>query len=138
MDKWKYKFQRFMMGRNGSDDLCRFFLGLALITLFISFFVWKTALLGVAVAFLIYSYFRVFSKNLTKRYQENLAYKKLRNKATAPFKRMWLRVKEWRAYHTTHHIYTCPNCRQIVRVPKGKGKIKVTCPKCRKQFVKKS
>ena len=73
-------------------------------------------------ALLILSLFRCFSRNTYKRYNENRKFLLLID-----------RVKD-----RTHRYYTCPKCRQTVRVPKGKGKIAITCPKCREKFVKKT
>ena len=50
----------------------------------------------------------------------------------------WSKWKERFAQRKTHRFYKCPNCKQKVRVPKGRGKIAITCPKCRTEFIKKS
>ena len=72
--------------------------------------------------FMILSLFRCFSRNTYKRYNEN-----------RKFLLMIDRIKD-----RDHRYYTCPKCRQTVRVPKGKGKISITCPKCREKFIKKT
>ncbi len=82
----------------------------------------------------IYCYFRVFSRNIPKRYAENQAFLSKTYKIRTFFqkqKNIWQQRK-------THHIYTCPSCKQKIRIPKGKGKIEVRCPKCGTTFIKKS
>ena len=66
--------------------------------------------------------FRALSHNTYKRYRENRR-----------FLQLWDQMKD-----REHRYYTCPKCRQSVRVPKGKGKIAITCPKCRERFIKKT
>jgi DNA-directed RNA polymerase subunit RPC12/RpoP len=125
---------RFMMGRYGADNLNRFLLGVSIVLIVLSAFTrWALLdLLGVAV--LIYCYFRMFSKNIPKRYQENQKYLKLKAKVTGVFRKNVWYAKQ----RKTHHIYTCPSCGQKIRIPKGKGRIQVTCPKCKHTFIKNS
>ena len=82
----------------------------------------------------IYCYFRIFSRNVQKRYAENQAYLMKTYKIRNWFqnqKNIWQQRK-------VYHIYTCPSCKQKIRIPKGKGKIEVKCPKCGTTFIKKS
>jgi ribosomal protein L37AE/L43A len=71
---------------------------------------------------MIWAIFRSFSRNVYKRYQENHR-----------FLLFFDRLKDRK-----HKIFQCPRCRQMVRVPRGKGKIAITCPKCRERFIKKT
>ena len=82
---------------------------------------------------LIYSYFRVLS-NRSKRYAENLKYLTLQNKVVDWANRYILRFKQRKQYR----YFRCPQCGQQLRVPRGRGKISITCPKCHNQFIKKS
>ena len=77
---------------------------------------------------------RMFSKNTSKRYQENVKYLNLKNRVTGFFRRKISRIKQCK----THRFFKCPKCGQVVRTPKGKGTIRITCPKCRETFVRKS
>jgi len=130
----KEKFQRFMIGRYGNDEFGRFLLGLTALLLILSLFI-RSSLTELLLCFLIvYMYFRMFSKNIAKRRQENQVYLKYQNQALRFMDKQKRIAKE----RKVNHIYSCPNCKQMIRVPKGKGKIAITCPKCKTEFIKKS
>lgn len=124
------KFYRFMQGRYGVDQLYRFIFFLALLLMIINTFLRNPMLNLVVYALLILDIFRMLSKNHSARYAENQKYLQL----TAKF-RYWLdqQKKLWQE-RKYHHIYTCPKCKQKIRIPKGKGKIMVRCPKCLLSF----
>ncbi len=127
------KLYRFMQGRYGADQFNRFLMTAALVCFFAS-------LLGIrgfyliGAALLIYAYFRMFSKNLYKRRAENTAYMQ----RTYKLRQKWAAWKRDMKQRKTHHIYKCPSCRQKIRIPRGKGKIEIRCPKCGQTFIKKS
>ena len=134
----KEKLIRFMQGRNGADTLSKVLLAAGLIVVFLSAF-----LTGKVVGMLfyvlgwvliIYCYFRMFSRNISKRYAENQAFLAkvygIRNFFRSQ-KRLWKQRK-------VYHIYKCPGCGQKIRIPKGKGKVEIRCPKCGTTFIKKS
>ena len=85
-------------------------------------------------ALLIYTYFRMFSRQTYKRACENQAYLA----KTAKVRHFFASQKSIMAQRKTHHIYKCPTCKQKIRVPKGKGRIEIRCPKCNTTFIKKS
>lgn len=129
----KEKLYRFMQGRYGSDQLNRFLMILVLLCFLLSLIGGRVFyILGIAL--LIYAYFRMLSKNRYKRSAENSIYLryeyKVRQKAAAITRNLKQRK--------THHIYKCPSCRQKIRIPRGKGKIEIRCPKCGQTFIKKS
>lgn len=127
------KLQNFMQGRYGVDALNKCLLVVALICAVVSMFTWRIFyLLGLCI--IVYVYFRMFSKNYEKRYRENRAFINARNQVTAFFRRQ----KSMMTQRKTHHIYKCARCKQKIRIPKGRGKIVVTCPKCKYEFQKKS
>lgn len=130
----KEKFMRFMSGRNGVDELNRFLLTATLICYFISIFTHWSILYFIAVLLLFYGYFRMFSRNLYKRSEENRTY--LNKKASIRYK--WNAKLSHLKQLRTHHIYKCPTCKQKIRVPRGKGRIEIRCPKCQSTFIKNS
>ncbi len=130
----KEKFYRFMQGRYGQDQFSRFLLILGLICLAVNIFVRSSILYWVFWLLLIYTYFRMFSKNHAARYAENQRYLN----ATARFRYWFDQQKKLANERKYHHIYVCPKCRQKIRIPKGKGKIMVRCPKCHHEFQRRS
>ena len=119
-------FRQFMIGRYGNDKLNMWILGGGVILCLISMF-FSRPLVNLLLTVLSYvcmftAIFRTFSRNTYKRYQENRKFLLLLDK-----------IKD-----REHKYFSCPKCRQSVRVPRGKGKIAITCPKCREKFVKKT
>lgn len=130
----KEKFYRFMQGRYGQDQFSKFLVGAAVACIILNLLIRNSVLYWGAWILLIYGYFRIFSKNHQARYAENQRYLN----ATAKF-RYWLdQQKKLANERKYHHIYTCPKCKQKIRIPKGKGKIMVRCPKCQHEFQKRS
>ena len=93
-----------------------------------------SVLVTLSWAALLFSVFRTLSKNTQKRASENYKYFVCKNKVLSRFRRLKTRFQE----RKTHRYFRCPQCKATVRVPKGKGKIRITCPKCRNQFIKKT
>lgn len=134
MNKWREKFAGFMVGRYGADRLGQFLIGVSLFFLLLGIFVRKPWVDLLAFACLILCYFRMFSKNIGKRYKEEQAFEGLRYRVMEKFRKVRFKIGEKKEYH----IYKCPNCGQKIRIPRGKGKISVHCPKCSTDFIKKS
>lgn len=134
MNKIKDALARFMQGRYGSDDLGRFTLIVALILMVITMFTKWNLFYLLALALLVYSYFRMLSRNTWKRSEENQKFLSLKNNFTNVFNR----EKNHAAQRKDYRFFKCPTCKQTVRVPRGKGKIKIHCPKCNTDFIKKS
>ena len=128
------KIYRFMQGRYGTDDFYKFLFWVALIGIVINWF-FKSQLLSFAVTLiLVYAMYRVLSKNHSARYAENQRYLQ----ATAKIRYWFDQQKKLMEERNYPHIYTCPKCRQKIRIPKGKGKIMIRCPKCHHEFQKRS
>ena len=123
-----------MQGRNGMDELAQAINVVVLILLIISLFTKSSLLSFLALALLIYMYIRVLSKNTPKRYEENQKFRNFRYDATVKWNN---KKKEWQQ-RKVYRIFRCPMCKQKVRVPKGRGKICITCPKCKAEFIKRS
>ena len=128
------KFRQFMVGRYGADEFSKVcsmgvvvFLVLHLLTR------WSIFLL-LGFALMIYMYFRMFSRNYGKRNAENQKFLNFRYNAVVA----WNKKKNQFAQRKIYRFFKCPTCRQKVRVPKGRGRICITCPKCRAEFIKKS
>ena len=121
------KIARFMQGRYGVDELGRFMTGASLVILILELFTGWYFLTLVFWAIFIIVYYRIFSRDYGKRQQENQKFLNARYRLNAK----WYHVKNY-------HIYKCPNCKQKIRIPRGKGKIMVRCPKCNTEFQKRS
>lgn len=121
-----------MYGRYGMDRLGKLLTWGAVVILIVAMLTGLTWLDIVALVVLIYGYFRMFSRNINARYNENAKYLSILGKVKWFFKSRTDHMKQ----RKTHHIYSCPQCRQKIRVPKGKGKIAIRCPKCGNEFVK--
>ena len=131
----KEKLQRFMTGHGYHvDAFSRFLLGAALVLCVLNLFSRNVFLHSWTLLLIIYAYFRIFSKNYNRRYQENVKFLNLKNKVLAKFHIEKSHMEQRR----THHIYKCPTCRQKIRIPRGKGRICITCPKCKTEFTKTS
>lgn len=128
------RLARFMMGRYGADEYTKFLFVVAMISLLLNIFMYNGIFYILAVALLIYAYYRMLSRDHTRRYKENIKYIQHRDKV----KNIFRREKSYMMQRKTHHIYTCKGCRQKIRIPKGKGRIEITCPKCGYRFIKNS
>jgi hypothetical protein len=119
-------YRNFMMGRYGTDKLNMAILMVALAVCVVQLFVPSAAatliLTAVSYGLMIWAIFRTLSRNTYKRYRENRRYLLLLD-----------RIKD-----RQHRYFDCPRCHQSVRVPRGKGKIAITCPKCKEKFIKKT
>ena len=119
-------FRRFMQGRYGSDKLNTVILIIGLVVSLLQLLMptaWlKWTFMLISYVFLGLAIFRMLSRNVYKRYEEN---------------RKYLRFLE-QLKDREHRYFTCPKCRQPVRVPRGKGKIMITCPKCKEKFQRKT
>lgn len=128
------KFRHFMVGRYGSDALGNFTLFLTAAFIILNVFFQHSIFGLLAVVTLVICYYRMFSKNTAKRSAENGKYLFYRQKWFGGLGKTRDRLLDRR----THHIYRCPQCRQKIRIPRGKGRIEVRCPKCSTIFKKRS
>jgi len=125
-------FRNFMMGRYGLDKLNIALLVFSMILTFISSVTNSAILLYLSYIPLILCIYRIFSRNTNARIQENYKFLKFYNPAEAWVKKKLNIIKGSK----THKYFECPNCKQTIRVPKGKGKVAITCPKCSTKFTK--
>ncbi len=124
---------RFMTGRNGNDQFNVFLMICSLLLILLSALL-KGRLFLLVIALLAYIYFRMLSRNVYKRQEENGRYLRLKYKLTSRFRLLGERWKQRRDFK----FFVCPSCRATLRVPKGCGKIKIVCRKCGTSFTGKS
>ena len=126
MNKFSAWLRRFMAGRYGTDKLNMVILGAGVVACLISVFLplppVNLLLTVISYGLMVWAIFRTMSRNTYKRYQDN---------------RRFLMIID-RIKDRSHKYYDCPRCRQPVRVPRGKGKIAITCPKCKEKFIRKT
>ena len=133
----KERIARFMAGRYGNDQLGRALLVADLILLLLASIFSKTVgriLMPLALAVLIYMYYRMFSRNIYKRQEENGKYLRFKYQITSKINVLRERWKQRKEYK----FFTCPSCHTTLRVPRGRGKIKIVCRKCGTSFMGKS
>ena len=124
------KMAEWMRGRNGSDELATCALLLALVFVILNLFLRTIFLSVVAVALLVYAWWRMASKNLEARENENGVFCEFLGPV-----RPWVRNPVAAAQEAKKYKhFTCPNCQQRIRVPRGKGNLRVRCPKCQERF----
>lgn len=132
-----------MQGRYGVDELGKFTMILALILVILTFFINSRILSTIAFILLLITIFREFSKNYQARSAENQKYLSIKNKifrgkgGTAS-RNQYSQSGNTQSQTADYKIFKCPNCKQKIRVPRGKGKIEISCPKCQTKFIKKS
>ncbi len=124
-------------GSQGADQFSQFTLAVSLVLIVLSLFLrgsLGTVLDTLGILLIIYTYFRLLSRNFQARYEENRRFQEIINKIRGRVRRDKNIAKNLKDYH----IYTCPNCKQKIRIPRGKGRIEICCPKCKTRFVKES
>ena len=135
-EKIKLSLARFMQGRYGADSLGRFLVWAALILyvlgMFIPYVGGLFSFLGLAT--LIYTLFRMFSRNTARRTAENAWFWNKSAKLRTAFSQARVRFKNRKEYK----YFRCPKCHSYLKLPRGVGEVTVTCGKCKNQFRKKA
>ncbi len=124
LERLRWKIQRFMYGRNGADEFNRALTYMALALYLISMLTRVGLLYYIALAMLIYSMYRMLSKNLYARREENRKY-------VTYMQTLKIKFEQRKDYK----IFKCKGCGRNIRVPRGKGKIEVTCPMCGRKTI---
>ena len=137
MRNWLQRFNarvsRLMMGRYGIDELGSLLLISGIVMSLLSL-IRPLFWLAIPAFFIIaWSYFRCFSKNIGKRQSELSKYWGIKNRI-----RSRLEFLKKKRRDKTHKSYRCKLCKTVLRVPKGRGKIQITCPKCKNRMIKKT
>ena len=130
----RYRFTKFMQGRYGVDSLSRFLSGALLVFIILGMFIRIPFSGPITLAVLVILYWRMFSRNIPKRYEENQKFLRIKDKFLGRFSSFGSNMSQMKDYH----IYKCPRCNQKIRIPRGKGHIMVRCPRCGFEFHKKS
>ncbi len=132
-----YKIQRFMIGRYGADQLWRALMIFYLLAIVITNIVYRFSKIAyyslsvLSLAIIIFAVFRVFSKNIEARRKENQEWLKI----TGGIRQKFIFAKERNKQKKTHKFVKCKQCKKVLRLPKNKGKLNVSCPHCKNQFV---
>ena len=152
------RLYRFMQGRYGVDAFGKFLIYTGLILALINILVSSAALSFIVLAIWIYSYYRILSKNIYLRSSENNRYLNIKEQVTGRFRGFFERFKgtdgngsysgksrnsccnsySGKCYDADYKVFKCPSCKQKLRVPKGKGKIRITCRRCQREFIKRT
>lgn len=128
---------QFMIGRNGNDELNRFLLAVDMVLILLSVIFSRgigRILSPIALVLLGFTYYRMFSRDLIRRSDENARYFRIRERVLSALrvrKEQWVQRKDYK-------FFVCPACKATLRVPKGRGKIKIVCRKCGNSFMGKS
>ncbi|MCI8423194.1 MAG: hypothetical protein HFF50_06655 [Lawsonibacter sp.] len=125
--------QRLMYGRYGTDPLNLFLLLLYVVFSTVFLFTHWTVLSWFSTALCFWALFRMFSRNHAQRRAENARFLQM----TGPVLQ-WFRLRRTIRRDKEHRYFKCPGCGQQLRVPRGKGKITVTCRSCGASFQEKS
>ncbi len=139
MKEW---FNKFIQGRYGGDEYGRHLSVIAIVFLLLSVLFYNILQITIAssICFVIgmgiifRCYYRMFSKDITHRTAENEKY--LASKAETD--KLKAQRKARAEQKNTYKFFKCPNCKVYNRIPKGKGKVEITCPKCGEKFIRKS
>ena len=130
-------FYRLLAGRYGMDGLSYFLLVVAVVLLILNIFVRgiaKSIVWLALLALLVYCYFRMFSRNIPARARENARYEGIKRKVKYFFANRRDRFRQRKDYR----FFKCPSCKVLLRVPRGRGKLVVTCRKCGTRFERKT
>lgn len=126
--------RKMMVGRYGVD---RFALAIVTVSVLVSLLGQMLEFLllsALAMILAVWAAYRMLSKNIDQRKKEERIFMAYANNIRSFFTGSIRSLQDSK----THHHYKCPECSQKIRVPKGRGKIAITCPKCHTEFVKKS
>ena len=134
MKQLAQKLQQFMVGRYGNDEFTLFLSIAGLILGLLVNFKYLGFLHYIGAILIFFGLFRTLSKNYNARRKELNWYLLWSAKPKSEIKLLINRIQE----RETHKYFKCKKCKAVLRVPKGRGKIEITCPKCRAKVIKKT
>lgn len=137
IQRFKMMLGAMMAGRNGVDRLSQAMMWLGVVLLVLAMVFSSPILNGVSLAVYVIAILRIFSRNTVRRSAENRYYlnktMRIRNKATQIRKSIAHRRNRFKN-RKQYRYFKCPNCKSWLRVPRGKGQVRVTCGNCKHQF----
>ncbi len=128
------RLRAFLAGRYGPDQLTFAIIILAILFNLAARFVLYWPFTGVSALLYVIAVLRMFSRNYPARRSENARFMRIFYRIRGFFFRMKARMESRRTYR----FFKCPGCKNTLRVPKGRGRIRITCPKCGERFEKKT
>ena len=132
--KFKAGLRNFMSGRNGADQLSFALLISGIILSLLSTLLRFGLLYYVGLAAYIWAIFRMFSRNVVKRREENTRFINFRQNYRSSIRQFFTRLKNIKKYR----YFRCPECKARLRLPRKVGEVTVTCGKCHHQFRQKA
>lgn len=126
--------KKFMTGRYGIDQLSIALVVFAFLISILFRFYPNRILSSLYLIIPLFAYYRILSKKIYKRHAENQKFLVYWNPIENKIKNFISRFKNRKYYK----YLKCPSCKQKIRVPRGKGKIKIVCPKCKETMIKKT
>lgn len=146
MNRFQNWLYRVMQGRYGVDALNRFLLTVIVVLSALNLFLHWRFLTTLDAFGVVVVYLRMLSRNIDARYRENQQFLQLKDRVMGRFhgatgsygRSSKVDPRAWFEERKSYHIYRCPDCGQKLRVPRGRGKISIHCPKCGRDFIKKS
>ena len=126
--------QKFMRGRYGVDQLSNFMVTIGVILILVSILTKYSILNTAGLVVIGLSYFRIFSRDINRRYTENQKFLK----SYQPIKNKLFKFKNRARGSKDFKYFKCPNCGQELRVPRKKGRVNIKCPKCQTSFVRRT
>lgn len=126
--------QKFMAGRRGADELSMALLIAGVVLSMLSTIFRLPVLYWLSLAVYIFALYRMLSRNLEKRYAENVAFLKLWRGRSSAVRQSINRMKNMKQYK----YFKCPECKSRIRLPRGVGEVTVTCGKCHHAFKQKA
>lgn len=129
---WRYKLQKFMIGRYGPDNLYQFLLKLYIVLFIIDLFIQSKILSMIELVVVLILFYRFFSKNISRRRKENQAYLKMKKVVLKPFKNLKRNYQD-----RDYYVYKkCHKCKTTLKLPLPlkRGIQKVKCPTCKSRI----
>ena len=134
LEKIRVGIQKFMSGRRGADELSMALLIAGVVLSMLSGILGLRILYVLSLVVYIFALYRMFSKNIQKRYAENVAFLKFWRGGSSSVRQFFNRLKNMKKYK----YFKCPECQSRLRLPRGVGEVTVTCGKCRHAFKQKA